>query len=147
MPMYETTLPNAAAGPFGGTLVVSMRPYEPEAVDEVARLTGAFPAAHGAPVHWGDPAALGIRDLGAPDFGDAVTVRDGEVPVFWACGVTPQSALAAAKRDARVTRPERVGAESHRRATLIVRHRLPLAVTHAPGHMFLCDLQDEALRA
>ena len=71
-------------------------------------------------MHWGDPAALGIDDLSAPDFGDAVRVAPGEVPVFWACGVTPQSALAEAA--------------------------LPLCVTHAPGHMFVCDLVDEALR-
>ena len=118
--MYVTNVPNAASGPFGGFLVVSMRPYSPEAVPAVAALTEAYPAAHGGPVHWGDPAALGIDDLAAPDFGDAVRVAPGEVPVFWACGVTPQSALAEAG--------------------------LPLCVTHAPGHMFVCDLVDEALR-
>ncbi len=118
--MYVTKVPNAASGPFGGFLVVSMRPYSPEAVPAVAALTEAYPAAHGGPIHWGDPAALGIDDLAAPDFGDAVRVADGEVPVFWACGVTPQSALAEAA--------------------------LPLCVTHAPGHMFVCDLVDEALR-
>ena len=118
--MYVTNVENAASGPFGGRLVVSMRPYAPEAVPAVAALTEAYPAAHGGPVHWGDPAALGIGDLSAPDFGDAVRVAPGEVPVFWACGVTPQSALAEAA--------------------------LPLCVTHAPGHMFVCDLVDEALR-
>ena len=118
--MYVTKVPNAASGPFGGFLVVSMRPYSPEAVPAVAALTEAYPAAHGGPIHWGDPAALGIGDLTAPDFGDAVRVAPGEVPVFWACGVTPQSALAEAA--------------------------LPLCVTHAPGHMFVCDLVDEALR-
>lgn len=118
--MYRTNVPNATAGPFGGTLVVSMRPYAPEAVPAVAALTSAYPAAHGGPVHWGDPKELGIADLGAPDYGDAVPVRPGEVPVFWACGVTPQNALADAK--------------------------LPLAITHAPGHMLVCDLPDEALR-
>mmetsp|Transcript_19347 Transcript_19347/g.57493 ORF Transcript_19347/g.57493 Transcript_19347/m.57493 type:complete len:312 (-) Transcript_19347:25-960(-) len=119
VPMYQTNVPNAASGPFGGALVVSMRPYPPEAVEAVAALTAAYPAAHGAPVHWGDPAALGVADLGRPDFGDAVTVAPGEVPVFWACGVTPQSALAAA--------------------------RLPLAITHAPGHMLVLDLRDADL--
>lgn len=119
VPMYRTSVENARAGPFGGRLVVSMRPYAPDAIGDVARITGAYPAAHGAPVHWGDPAALGIGDLASPDYGDAVAMNDGEVPVFWACGVTPQSALADAG--------------------------LPLAVTHAPGHMLVCDLEDAAL--
>lgn len=118
--MYVTDVPNAVSGPFGGKLVVSMRPYAPEAVPAVAALTGAYPAAHGGPIHWGDSALLGIADLAKPTFGDAVRVEPGEVPVFWACGVTPQSALKEAA--------------------------LPLCVTHAPGHMFVCDLTDEALR-
>ena len=122
VPMYVTDVPNEPSGPFGGTLVVSMRPYAPRDVPRVDAVTAAFPAAHGAPVHWGAPEALGIADLAAPDFGDAVDIREGEVPVFWACGVTPQTALAAAK--------------------------LPLAVTHAPGHMFVFDdVLDEDLRA
>ena len=120
VPMYRTAVPNARAGPFGGSLVVSMRPYAENDVAAVAAATAPFPAAHGAPVHWGDPADIGVGDLGAPDFGDAVEVRPGDVPVFWACGVTPQTALAAAG--------------------------LPLAVTHAPGHMFVCDLRDDDLR-
>jgi uncharacterized protein YcsI (UPF0317 family) len=78
-----------------------------------------FPRAHGAPVHFGDPAAIGIASLANPEFGDAVEVRAGEVPVFWACGVTPQTALMQA--------------------------RLPLAITHKPGHMFLTDLSDADL--
>ena len=118
--MYRTAVPNARAGPFGGSLVVSMRPYAESDVAAVAAATAPFPAAHGAPVHWGDPADIGVGDLGAPDFGDAVELRPGDVPVFWACGVTPQTALAAAG--------------------------LPLAVTHAPGHMFVCDLRDDDLR-
>lgn len=120
VPMFRTNQPCQSAGRFAGPLVVSMRPYRPEQVDEVVRITGEFPRMHGAPVHVGDPAALGIADITRPDFGDAVTIRDDEVPVFWACGVTPQLALLAA-------RPE-------------------IAITHSPGHMFVTDLSDEAFR-
>ena len=121
VPMYRTNIPNVNAGPFGGELVVSMRPYAPADVARAAALTAGYPGAHGGPVHWGDPTALGIArdELGAPPWGDAVEVREGEAPVFWACGVTPQTALMAA--------------------------RLPLAVTHAPGHMFICDVTDDEL--
>lgn len=120
VPMFRTNRPCQAAGRFAGPLVVSMRPYRPEQVDEVVRITGEFPRMHGAPVHVGDPTAIGIADIARPDFGDAVTIRDDEVPVFWACGVTPQLALLAA-------RPE-------------------IAITHSPGHMFVTDLYDEAFR-
>jgi uncharacterized protein YcsI (UPF0317 family) len=122
VPMYRTSLPNVRVGPFGGDLVVSMRPYRPEQIEAVAGLTGRYPGAHGGPVHWGDDYAetLGIESLARPDFGDAVVIRDGEVPVFWACGVTPQTALMEAK--------------------------LPLAITHAPGFMFVTDLIDGDLR-
>lgn len=118
VPMYRTSLPCEPAGRFAGPLVVSMRPYRPEQVDQVVDVTSRFPAMHGRPVHVGDPAAIGIGDIMKPDFGDAVTLRAGEVPVFWACGVTPQLALAAA-------RPE-------------------LAITHSPGCMFVTDLPDRA---
>ncbi|MCE9604079.1 MAG: putative hydro-lyase [Planctomycetia bacterium] len=114
--MYLTSRACATAGRFAGPLVVSMRPYRPEQIDRVVAITGSFPAMHGAPVHIGDPAALGIRDLARPDFGDPVTIRDGEVPLFWACGVTPQLALAAAQ-------PE-------------------IAITHSPGRMLITDLAD-----
>jgi uncharacterized protein YcsI (UPF0317 family) len=97
-----------------------MRPYRPEQIERVVAVTSAYPEMHGGPVHIGDPAAIGIGDVMRPDFGDAVTIRDGEVPVFWACGVTPQLALLAA-------RPE-------------------IAVTHSPGHMFVTDLDDAAFR-
>ena len=116
VPMYRTTVACRSAGRFSGPLVVSMRPYRPADVDRVAEVTAQYPTMHGGPVHVGDPAALGIGDLARPDFGDAVTVRPGETPVFWACGVTPQLALAAA-------RPE-------------------LAITHSPGCMFITDLTD-----
>jgi uncharacterized protein YcsI (UPF0317 family) len=98
-------------------MVVSMRPYEPAQALRAAQVTSRFPTVHGAPVHLGDPQAIGITDLDTPDYGDRVTVRAGEMPVFWACGVTPQAAAAAA-------RPE-------------------LMITHAPGHMFVTDLRDD----
>lgn len=117
VPMFRTTLPSASAGRFSGPLVVSMRPYRPEQVGRVIEVTGRYPTMHGTPIHVGDPAAIGVRDIHQPDFGDPVTVRDDEVPVFWACGVTPQLALAAAA-------PE-------------------IAVTHSPGCMFVTDLRNE----
>lgn len=119
VPMYATSLPTVAAGPFRGPLVVSMRPMQPREALRAAEVTRGFPRVHGAPVFAGDPALLGIRDLQRPDYGDAVAVREGEVPVFWACGVTPQAALLAAA--------------------------LPLAITHAPGHMFVTSIRNEAL--
>ena len=114
VPMYRTSLPCQPAGPFRGPMVVSMRPLTPTQAELASEITGRYPLAHGAPVHAGDPAAIGIADLDLPDFGDQVTIAAGETPVFWACGVTPQVALEAA--------------------------RLPLAITHAPGHMFVTDL-------
>jgi uncharacterized protein YcsI (UPF0317 family) len=114
VPMYVTNRSCEPAGPFAGPMVVSMRPFAPADVPRVEAITARYLLAHGAPVHAGDPAAIGIGDLARPDFGDPVPVEPGEVPVFWACGVTPQVAL--------------------RRA------RLPLAITHAPGHMFITDL-------
>ena len=120
VPMYRTTTPCQGAGPFSGPLVVSMRPYRPEQVEHVRAVTSQYPGMHGAPVHVGDPAVLGIANLARPDFGDAVPIRDDETPVFWACGVTPQLALEAA--------------------------RLDLAITHSPGCMFVTDLKDDAYR-
>lgn len=111
--MFVTSIPTEPAGPFGGPLVVTMRPMPPWQVDQAVQVTARFPRVHGAPVHIGDPARIGIRDLARPDFGDAVEVRPGEVPVFWACGVTPQMAIRQA--------------------------RLPLCVTHVPGHMLVTD--------
>ena len=112
--MYRTTLPTVPAGPFGGPLVVSMRPVRTEDVERAAAITGRFPDMHGRPVHAGDPAALGIPDLSRPDYGDPVAVLPGETPVFWACGVTSQAALEGA--------------------------RLPLFLAHAPGCMLVTDL-------
>jgi uncharacterized protein YcsI (UPF0317 family) len=117
--MYVTSLPTEPAGPFGGPLVVTMRPMPPQDAIRAVQITSRFPRVHGAPVHIGDPAQIGIRDLARPDFGDAVELRAGEVPVFWACGVTPQMALRQAK--------------------------LPLAITHVPGHMLVTDLLNSEL--
>lgn len=119
VPMYRTTRLCRPAGRFHGPLVVTMRPIPSHLVARAVQVTSRYPSVHGAPVHIGEPAALGIEDLGQPDYGDAVPVEAGEVPVFWACGVTPQA----------------VALES----------RVPLMITHAPGHMFITDQLDEEL--
>jgi uncharacterized protein YcsI (UPF0317 family) len=125
VPMYRTNRTTAPAGPFEGPLVVSMRPVPVGRIDEAIALTAPFGSAHGAPVHHGDPEALGIGDLGRPDWGEAVSQRPGEVPVFWACGVTSQVAVQQA----------------------LARGAIPWAIGHAPGHMFITDLPAaEALR-
>ncbi|HMP61158.1 MAG TPA: putative hydro-lyase [Gemmatales bacterium] len=120
VPMYRTRRECRPAGRFRGTLVVSMRPMTSEQAQAAARITAQYPLAHGAPVHFGAPEELGIGDLARPVFGDPVPLQPGEIPVFWACGVTPQVALQNA--------------------------RPPLAITHAPGHMFVTDWPDERLR-
>ena len=114
VPMYITNRQCEPAGDFAGPLVVSMRPMPAALVEQARQITEAYPQAHGGPVHVGDAAGLGISDLHAPDFGDSVDIRGGEVPMFWACGVTPQLAIASAA-------PE-------------------IAITHEPGHMFITDL-------
>jgi len=119
VPMYRTNIACRDAGRFHGPMVVSMRPMLPKHAIQATAICGKMPLAHGAPVHFGDPTAIGIADVMQPDFGDAVDIHPGEVPVFWACGVTPQAALAAAKP--------------------------PFAITHKPGHMFLTDLLDRDL--
>jgi len=117
--MYRTNIACHPAGLFRGPMVVSMRPMTPAQAVTATRVCARFPRAHGTPVHLGDPSAIGIADVARPDFGDAVEVREGEVPVFWACGVTPQAVVMQAKP--------------------------PLVITHAPGHMFLTDLRDADL--
>jgi uncharacterized protein YcsI (UPF0317 family) len=117
VPMYRTSRECRPAGRFAGPLVVSMRPMTPAQAIRATQITSRYPSVHGAPLHVGEPEALGIADVAAPDYGDPVEVREGEVPVFWACGVTPQAA-------AEESRPE-------------------LMITHAPGHMFVTD-EDEA---
>jgi uncharacterized protein YcsI (UPF0317 family) len=116
VPMYRTNVPCAPAGRLSGPLVVSMRAIPASRVADAVRITSRYPAVHGAPVHVGAPQELGIRDLGAPDYGDAVQIPDGHVPVFWACGVTPQAA--------------------------VLESGVPFALGHAPGHMLVTDLPD-----
>ena len=113
--MYRTNVACAPAGVFSGEMVVSMRPIKSRDVARVVEIAARLPIAHGAPVHVGNPAALGVADIARPDYGDAVEIMDDEVPVFWACGVTPQ--------------------------WVAQRSRLPLCITHAPGMMFVTDLE------
>jgi len=119
VPMYRTSILNRPAGPFGGELVVSMRPMTGAHAIRAIQITSRYPAVHGAPVHLGSPIVLGIKDLAHPDYGDAVSIREHEVPVFWACGVTPQTA--------------------------ICRARLPFVITHKPGHMLMTDILNSTL--
>ncbi|MRG86298.1 putative hydro-lyase [Salinibacillus xinjiangensis] len=117
VPMYKTNVQCVKAGRFEGPMVVSMRPMPEEHVVRAVQVTSRFPSVHGAPIHIGNPESIGIQDIHSPDFGDSVTIREGEVPVFWACGVTPQAVAMHVK-------PE-------------------LMISHAPGHMFITDLRDE----
>jgi len=119
VPMYLTNLETAPAGPFRGPMVVSMRPFTPADAIRAIQITSRFPSVHGAPVHIGKPELIGIDDLKRPWVGERTEVKAGELPVFWACGVTPQSA---------------------------VRHaRPPLCITHVPGHMVVTDLKNASL--
>lgn len=113
VPMYRSNISTQSAGQFHGPLVVSMRPFKPADAIRAIQLTSKFPSVHGAPVHIGDASQIGISDLSKPDFGEPVEVRAGELPVFWACGVTPQAVLMASK-------PE-------------------FCITHAPGYMLVTD--------
>jgi uncharacterized protein YcsI (UPF0317 family) len=101
--MYRTNIETAPAGPFRGPLVVSMRPMKPADAIRAVQVTTRFPTVHGAPVHLGNPAMIGIKDIGKPDYGDPVPIRDDEIPVFWACGVTPQSVITTVKPDFCIT--------------------------------------------
>jgi uncharacterized protein YcsI (UPF0317 family) len=121
VPMYRTSLSCEPAGRFAGPMVVSMRPMTPEQASHAERITAACDRVHGAPIHVGDASKLGIADLDRPDYGDPVTIHPGEIPVFWACGVTPIEAVMNAKPD--------------------------LAITHEPGHMFITDATDVSLRS
>ena len=103
VPMYRTSVETNPAGPFHGPLVVSMRPMKPADAIRAVQITTRFPSVHGAPVHLGKPEMIGIRDIAKPDWGDAVPIHDDEIPVFWACGVTPQSVIMAAKPDFCIT--------------------------------------------
>jgi len=119
VPMFRTNIPCEPAGRFHGPLVVSMRPLTPADAIRAVQITSRYPDVHGAPVHLGLPEQIGITDLSRPDFGDAVPIRDDELPVFWACGVTPQAVVMAVKP--------------------------PLMITHSPGCMFVTDVRDESL--
>jgi uncharacterized protein YcsI (UPF0317 family) len=119
VPMYRTSIRCASAGPFTGKMVVSMRPFRAADAIRAIQICTRFPAVHGAPVHLGDPAQIGIGALEEPDFGDPVPVAADEIPLFWACGVTPQVALEQA--------------------------RLPFAITHSPGCMLVTDLRNSRL--
>ncbi|WP_426139160.1 putative hydro-lyase [Pseudomonas sp. DWP3-1-2] len=116
VPMYLTNRACRPAGRLKGDMVVSMRPIPAGRVAEASGISGRYPSVHGAPVHIGEPGLLGIKDLARPDFGDAVRIEPGEIPVFWACGVTPQAAVMASG--------------------------VPFAITHSPGHMFITDVPD-----
>lgn len=119
VPMFRTNVSTNPAGPFRGPLVVSMRPMSPAQAIRAVQVTTRFPAVHGAPVHLGRPDLIGIADLSRPDYGDPVPVREDEIPVFWACGVTPQSVIAA-------VRPE-------------------FCITHYPGSMIVTDRRNADL--
>jgi uncharacterized protein YcsI (UPF0317 family) len=119
VPMFITNIPCKSAGIFHGPMVVTMRPIPSDRVSRAVQITSRYASVHGAPIHIGDPAMIGIKSLRKPDFGDPVTIKKGEVSVFWACGVTPQAVVMEAKPD--------------------------LCITHTPGHMFISDLLNEEL--
>ena len=118
VPMYLSNIPCESAGRISGNMVVSMRPIPSEQISEAVKITGRMPSVHGAPVHIGNPEALGIKDIHQPDFGEASRIEANEIPVFWACGVTPQAA--------------------------VMNSKIPFAISHAPGHMFITDIPDRA---
>ena len=113
VPMYVTDRRCVPSGPFSGPMVVSMRPYRSEEIPLAVAVSGRYPTMHGAPVHVGDPDSLGIHDINEPEFGDHISIEEDQLPVFWACGVTPQA--------------------------VAMKARLPFVITHSPGHMFVTD--------
>jgi uncharacterized protein YcsI (UPF0317 family) len=118
VPMFRSNRQTVPAGPFSGAMVVSMRSIPENRVEEAIAISSRFPLAHGGPVYWGDPARIGIADLGKPDWGDPAPLPVDHVPMFWACGVTPQVAIENA--------------------------RLPICITHKPGHMLITDVPEDA---
>ena len=118
VPMYRSNIDLVPAGRFSGKMVVTMRPIPEDLVEQARRISRQYPQAHGAPIATGDPAEIGIADLSQPDWGDAVEIQPDEVPVYWACGVTPQNVLLDAK--------------------------LPICITHSPGHMLVTDVSEDA---
>ncbi len=115
--MYVTNMETVPAGEFSGPMVVSMRAIPHDKVVRAVQVTSRFPSVHGSPVHVGDPSAIGIQDIQKPDFGEPTEFSPGDIPVFWACGVTPQS--------------------------VAMNSRPPVMITHSPGHMFITDMRDE----
>lgn len=120
VPMFNTNIELQSAGKFHGNMVVSMRPIPNDLVVKAVNVTASMPRVHGAPIQIGNPEAIGIKDVTKPDYGDSVTINEGEIPVFWACGVTPQNAVMQ-------TKPE-------------------IAITHSPGHMFITDVKNVNLK-
>ncbi|NNU81968.1 putative hydro-lyase [Halovulum dunhuangense] len=118
VPMFRSSIPCAPAGPFRSMMVVSLRALDADRVDQAVAISRRYPLAHGGPVHAGDPSDIGIADIARPDWGDPAPLLPGQVPVFWACGVTPQAAIAAAAP--------------------------PLCITHRPGHMLITDIPEDA---
>lgn len=117
--MFKTNIQTEPVGPFAGPMVCSMRPMTPEQAKKAYDITVKMPNVHGAPVQIGEPEKIGVRDVMKPDYGDAVEIREGEIPVFWPCGVTPQAAVEHAKP--------------------------PIVITHVPGHMFITDIVNAEL--
>ena len=120
VPMYITNIDTVPAGKFSGNMVVSMRPIPHDQVVKAVTVTAALPKVHGSPIHIGDPSVIGIKDINHPEFGDPVEIKEGEVPVFWPCGVTPQS--------------------------VVMNVKPPFVITHAPGHMLITDVKNVDLK-
>ncbi|MDR1906017.1 MAG: putative hydro-lyase [Clostridiales bacterium] len=120
VPMYTTDIDCVPAGVFSGKMVVSMRPLPRDQIVKAVTVTASMPRVHGAPIHIGNPSAIGVKDINKPEFGDGVTIKEGETPVFWCCGVTPQSVMMNSKPD--------------------------FVITHAPGHMFITDIKNIDLK-
>lgn len=118
VPMYRSSIQTCPAGPFAGEMVVTMRAIDEDRVDEAIDISKRYPMAHGGPVHVGDPSAIGLQNLNHPEWGDSPPSLGNKVPVFWACGVTPQNAIMGAK--------------------------LPISITHTPGHMLITDIDEQA---
>jgi len=116
--MYRTNIPNNESGIFKGEMVVSMRPFTHDKTDKVSEITSQYENMHGGPVHYGDPSEIGIQNIMDPDYGEAVNIEEGETPVFWGCGVTPQNVALQAEPS--------------------------IMITHSPGHMFVTDINNQS---
>lgn len=119
VPMYNTNIPCKSAGIFSGNMVVSMRPMTTSQAIHAVEITSRYPRVHGSPIHIGNPATIGINDISKPDYGDSVTINDDEVPVFWACGVTPQA--------------------------IVLNSKPIISVSHSPGHMLVTNIRNDSL--